>query len=185
MAELTKRALDNALKDVLKDKSFNRVTIKDITDACGVNRMTFYYHFEDMHDLIEWSLTENILKSFKVRHTYQVWKESLRKTFEAMLASRWYVSKIFHSKYYKVFEAYVYNITSSIMLQIIDERAAGWDVTDKEKVFIADFYSFALAGVVLKWIGTDMNEEPQYMIDHLEFLIDGDIDKAIMNTAKQ
>jgi len=52
MSVFTKYTLDDALKDGLKKKPFNRVTIKDITDKCGVNRMTFYYHFEDMCDLI-------------------------------------------------------------------------------------------------------------------------------------
>lgn len=73
MSVFNKYTLDD---DGLKKKPFNRVTIKDITDKCGVNRMTFYYHFEDMCDLIEWSLTENILKNFKMEHVNKMWKEN-------------------------------------------------------------------------------------------------------------
>src|SRR5690625_1798704 len=185
MSVLTKHALDDALKEVLKKKSFNRVTIKDITDTCGVNRMTFYYHFVDMRDLIEWSLTENILKNFKMEHIYQMWKENLRDTFNAMIENRAYVYKIVHSKYYQIFEMYVYNISSMIMLNVINERASGWDISEKDKVFISDFYSYALSGVVLKWIETEMKEDPQYMINHIEYIIEGDIDKAIMNITNQ
>src|SRR5699024_5552327 len=185
MSALTKHALDDALKEVLKRKSFNRVTIKDITDTCGVNLMTLYYYIEVMRDLIEWSLTENILKNFKIEYIYQIWKENLRDTFNAMIENRSYVYKIVHSKYYQIFEMYVYNITSMIMLKIINERADGWDISERDKVFITDFYSYALAGVVLKWIETEMTEDPQYMINHIEYLIEGDIDKAITNITKQ
>lgn len=45
MSQLTKLALENSLKKLLTEKPLNRITISEITNDCGVNRMTFYYHF--------------------------------------------------------------------------------------------------------------------------------------------
>ena len=48
VAQTTKRALEASLKKLLLRKPLNKITISDITEDCGVNRMTFYYHFKDI-----------------------------------------------------------------------------------------------------------------------------------------
>ena len=52
MANSTKKALEVSLKKLLKDKPFDKITIADLTGDCGISRMTFYYHFQDIPDLI-------------------------------------------------------------------------------------------------------------------------------------
>ena len=54
MSQTTKRALEASLKKLLLQKPLNKITINDITEDCGVNRMTFYYHFKDIYDLVDW-----------------------------------------------------------------------------------------------------------------------------------
>ena len=54
MPQFTKYALENSLKKLLLQKPLNKITINDITEDCGINRMTFYYHFKDIYDLVEW-----------------------------------------------------------------------------------------------------------------------------------
>lgn len=51
-------------KDLLKEKPFNKITINDISNRCDINRQTFYYHFQDIRDLVEWiciSEVDNLL----------------------------------------------------------------------------------------------------------------------------
>mgnify|MGYP000490884977 CR=1 FL=1 len=48
MSNLTKRALEASLKKLLLEKPLDKITISDIADECGMNRMTFYYHFQDI-----------------------------------------------------------------------------------------------------------------------------------------
>lgn len=52
MSEITKHALEDSLKVLLLRKTFNKITIGDLTKECGIYRMTFYYHFTDMHHLL-------------------------------------------------------------------------------------------------------------------------------------
>ena len=51
MSNITKRALEDSLKHLLLKKPVNKITINDITEDCGVNRATFYYHFQDIYAL--------------------------------------------------------------------------------------------------------------------------------------
>lgn len=63
MSEITKHALAQSLKKILAKKPLNKITISDITEDCGINRMTFYYHFKDIYDLAEWTCIDETKKS--------------------------------------------------------------------------------------------------------------------------
>ena len=60
MSQMTKQALANSLKSLLQKKTLNKITIKDIVDDCGVNRQTFYYHFQDVYDLVDWNVYHSV-----------------------------------------------------------------------------------------------------------------------------
>lgn len=65
MSQITKRALEQSLKNLLLKKPLNKITISDIAEDCGINRMTFYYHFQDIYDLVEWSCLEDARKALE------------------------------------------------------------------------------------------------------------------------
>lgn len=48
MSELTKRAIQESFKKLLSNQPLDKITVKNITDDCGVNRNTFYYHYSDI-----------------------------------------------------------------------------------------------------------------------------------------
>ena len=41
-----------------KQKNIDKITVKDLVEACGISRMTFYYHFQDILEVIEWSMEQ-------------------------------------------------------------------------------------------------------------------------------
>ena len=71
MSQVTKRALEASLKNLLLQKPLSKITISDITEDCGINRMTFYYHFKDIYDLVEWSCQEDASKALAGNKTYE------------------------------------------------------------------------------------------------------------------
>ena len=52
MSSITKKALEHSLKNMLLKKPLDKITIRDLTDDCGISRMAFYYHFQDIYDLV-------------------------------------------------------------------------------------------------------------------------------------
>ena len=62
MSQITKNALATALKKLLSKKELSKITISNITEECGVNRQTFYYHFNDIYDLLEWIFTNEVIE---------------------------------------------------------------------------------------------------------------------------
>ena len=81
MSQVTKRALEESLKRMLLKKPLNKITIADITEDCGINRMTFYYHFKDIYDLIEWSCVEDAAKALGGKKTYDTWQQGFLQIF--------------------------------------------------------------------------------------------------------
>ena len=67
MNQLTKDAIAKALTDLLQERPIEKITIKDITDRCGISRQTFYYHFSDIYDLMEWTLDKELRKALGTR----------------------------------------------------------------------------------------------------------------------
>ena len=53
-SNITKLALSNALKELLEELSFEKISVSDICERCHMNRKSFYYHFKDKHDLVNW-----------------------------------------------------------------------------------------------------------------------------------
>ena len=84
MSLVTKRALEASLKNLLLKKPLDKITINDIADDCGINRMTFYYHFRDIYDFVEWSCAEDAKKALDGKKTYQTWQQGLLQIFEAV-----------------------------------------------------------------------------------------------------
>ena len=69
MSQVTKRALEQSLKNLLLKKPLTKITVNDIAEDCGINRMTFYYHFKDIYDLVEWSCLEDARKALEEKKT--------------------------------------------------------------------------------------------------------------------
>lgn len=63
--KVTKSAISSALEELLLTYSFTKVTVKDISDTCGISRNTFYYHFSDKYELMDWIFTEDLAKNVK------------------------------------------------------------------------------------------------------------------------
>mgnify|MGYP000261370630 CR=1 FL=1 len=54
----------------------NKITINDITEDCGVNRMTFYYHFKDIYDLVDWIMVEDARQAMEGRKDIDDWDKA-------------------------------------------------------------------------------------------------------------
>lgn len=179
MSQITKRALEESLKKMLLKKPLSKITISDITEDCGINRMTFYYHFKDIYDLVEWSCIEDAAKALDGKKTYATWQQGFLQIFQAVLENKPFITNVYHSVNHDQVEVYLYTITYNLLIGVVEEQAIGLDVPDSDKRFIADFYKYAFVGLMLDWIKKDMRENPQQIIDRLSTLINGDIKRAL------
>ena len=78
-SNITKKALAQSLKELGATKNLDKITVADITDHCGVNRQTFYYHFNDKYELLSWIYTQDLFIPLTADLTFENWGEKLVK----------------------------------------------------------------------------------------------------------
>ena len=179
MAETTKRALEASLKNLLLKKTVNKITINDITEDGGISRMTFYYHFKDIYDLIEWSCEEDARLAIEGNTTYKTWDQGFLNIFRAVQENKPFILNVYRSVSREQIEQYLYKVTHKLLIDVVEECARGLKVTDADKEFIADFYKFAFVGLMLDWIREDMRPDPEQIVVRLKRMIEGDIALAL------
>lgn len=184
MSDITKRAISASLKKLLLTKSLNKITIQDITDDCGINRQTFYYHFADIYDLVEWTCIEDTEKVLKENKTYDTWQEGFLAVFVLAKKDKAFIDNIYRSVSLEMLEQYLYRLVFPLIKGVVDEKAKNLVVRDDEKRYIADFYKYAFVGVLLEWVRSDMREAPEAVVDRVSKIADGAIELAFHNFNK-
>ena len=179
MSQTTKRALEASLKHLLLQKPLDKITINDIAEDCGINRMTFYYHFKDIYDLVEWSCYEDASKALAGNKTYDTWQQGYLQIFEAVKENKPCIINVYRCVSREQIEKYLNWVTYDLLINVVNEEAKDMVIEEREKEFIANFYKHAYVGMMLDWIGNDMQEDPAEMIDHLSKLMQGNFPRAL------
>lgn len=179
MSQVTKRALEQSLKNLLLKKPLTKITVSDITDDCGINRMTFYYHFKDIYDLVEWSCLEDAKRALDEKKTYDTWQQGLLQIFKAVQENKSFILNVYRCVHREQVEKYLQPLVDQLLLNVINEEAAGITVRDEDKQFIAQVYSYMFIGLMLDWIKDDMREDPQQIVEKLSKLIKGSVSVAL------
>ena len=179
MSQITKRALEQSLKNLLQQKPLSKITISDITEDCGISRMTFYYHFKDIYDLVEWACAEDAARALQNKKTYDTWQQGFVQIFHAVRENRVFVMNVYRCVNREQVEKYLVPLTDQLIMGVITERAAGMTVREADQQFIAQVYSYAFVGIMLDWIRDDMRADPEELVNRLAMVIRGGITQAL------
>lgn len=179
MSQITKRALEQSLKNLLQQKPLSKITISDITEDCGISRMTFYYHFKDIYDLVEWACAEDAARVLQNKKTYDTWQQGFVQIFHAVRENKVFVMNVYRCVNREQVEKYLVPLTDQLIMGVITERAAGMTVREADQQFIAQVYSYAFVGIMLDWIRDDMRADPEELVNRLARVIHGDITQAL------
>lgn len=179
MSTTTKRALAASLKKMLKEKPLEKITVTDICEDCEVNRQTFYYHFRDIYDLVDWIYTVDADKAIDGKKTYQTWEEGFLHIFEYALKEKEFVIRTYHSISREHLENFLFKETYRLLLDVINEMCEDNSLREEDKSFIADFYKYAFVGLMLDWVRRGMKEDPAQIIKRLGILLEGSFAQAL------
>ncbi len=181
MSSLTKLALEQSLKRFLLKKPLDKITIKDLTDDIGISRMSFYYHFKDIYDLVEWSCIYDATNALKGNKTYDTWQEGLTSIFEAVLQNKPFILNVYHTTTQDSIERFLFTTVHDLILGVVREKAQGTDITEEQIQFIADFYKYSFVGIMLDWIHKGMCEDYHEIVYNMANTLHGSIANSISN----
>ena len=177
----TKKAIAYTFKDLLKEKPFNKITVNDIANKCDINRQTFYYHFQDIRDLIEWICIDEVDHILEKKDECEKWEDKFLLIFKIMEQEKIFINNIYNSVSVEVLRSNLYRLVYPIIYNEIVEKSKGKNLRDEDKKFITDFYKYSFVSIVLNWIDNGMHENPELIVAKVSSLITGTIDHACLS----
>ena len=175
MAQFTKKAIMDAFIELIFERAFDKITVKDIVTRCGVNRNTFYYYFEDIYALVDEIFRTETQKIIGSETDYVSLQEAFLKGIEFAAIHKQAIFHIYKSISREQVEDYLNKVTYNNVLLFIKKETADIDAPEDDREFLAKFYTHALVGLLIEWLGSDMKGEPIEFISRLGVLFDGNI----------
>lgn len=149
-SQITKKALGEALKELVKQKGFDKVSVGDITGACGMGRQSFYYHFQDKFELLEWLYDQEAFAPLCEGITLQNWPMKLHAMLECMEADRkFYIAAVKAQPNH--FSESLSRILEALFLQVTEKLDVNEQVNADRRRFGATFYALGCCAVVVRW----------------------------------
>ncbi len=179
MSNTTKRMLSLSLKKLLAKTTLDNITIQDITDDAEVSRKTFYYHFQDIYALLEWTLSEDCRYLLESKVKRGDWQENIVTLFEYMQENRLIILNAFHSLERDTLEHEVFSILSPLLFDLLNAQPNFELLNDEDQRFIVSVYGLGVTGLLLRWISTDMLAPSEPLIRQLYRLASGSLDGII------
>ena len=182
--DTTKQALANALKQLLQKKQITKITINDIAEACGISRMTFYYHFKDIYDLADWTLQETLHTAIADNRTHDNWQQGFLNLLDVLKAHQPLILNVYRAIDREQVERYMRREVEALLLPVVEEQAAGLQISEKGKHMVAIFYTYAFMGIVLEWIQRNMQASPQEVADTTAAMIHSGFRNSLENMSR-
>jgi len=176
---ITKRALAEALKSLLKDEEFGKVSVIDICHCCNLNRNSFYYHFKDKYELANWIFYNEFVEEAQKFTFTNAW-DFLEYLCEYFDANRIFYMKLFEVKGQNCFADYFAEIMGPIISQYFKEIF----IDDMCQNFITVFFSDAVHMAVMRWLKEETKLTPHEFIELLKIIASGTAIKIIQDDNK-
>lgn len=170
---MTQRLIAQALKTLMSEKSLDKITIQDIADRCGIKRQTFYYHFSDIYDALEWLYEEETVSILQQFSSVDDWeapalyilhymKENSAACLNALNSmGNKQIRKFFFQDFYTIYHNAFLNLT------------AGYDLDPKLVDFFARMTVYAFEGSAINWLDEGMKYSPEELVTMVGIYLDG------------
>ena len=164
----TKTILGNALKQLTNEKPFDKISVSDISSKCNLNRQTFYYHFQDKYECLEWIYAQECLSLLMCEMNAMNWEKCIEKTLIIMANDKeFYFNTIKENP--TIFIKLFIHTSTSLFKNMIDN----YDGSNKSSLntsFISEFLTMGIAGIIINWVLRGMKVPPSQIADQFKIM---------------
>ena len=185
MPDFTKKAIRNSFVKLLNDKPLKQITVKDIVDDCGVNRNTFYYHFQDIPQLIETIIKEDADRIIRDYTSVTSIENCLEAIISFALENKKAVLHMYQSINRDIYEQYQWSVCDHVVVTYMGEFLDGRNVSESDKKLLISYIKCLCFGIVIGWLNTGMKDDIQADIHRLCELKQGDLEQMIDRCEKK
>lgn len=179
MADFTKKAIRNSFLKLLNEKPLKQITVRDIVDDCGVNRNTFYYHFQDIPQLIETIIREDAEQIIADHPTITSIEEYLDAAIALAVNNRTAILHVYRSVDRNLYEQYQWKVCRHAAEAFMSQILTGRSVSEDDRVILVDYVKCVCFGIVMGWLEDGMKTDIQAYARRLCVLKQGDLEQMI------
>ncbi|MCO6017373.1 TetR family transcriptional regulator [Carnobacterium divergens] len=155
---MTKQVLSKSLIELCRYKRFEKITISDITKLCGLNRQTFYYHFSDKFDLLNWTYQQTAIHYLKDDVTLENWHDHVLKMLQEMQTNAAFYRNTVQDESALLANQFS-TITCDLFLELFNRLDNEQRVSQTDRLFYATFFSYGCGGMLIAWIAAGFKED--------------------------
>lgn len=181
-SELTKKAINQAFLEILEKKPLDKITVRDITENCGINRNTFYYHFHSIYDLLEHLFYEEEQRLTENISGVQTLKQAFEESARFALENRRAIYHVYNSVNRNVLTSYLYTAAEVGMRRVVENQCHGLEPAPEDVDDLVFLYASMLEGAILNIIGEGFNRDIDALIANAIRLLEGTIRRALENS---
>lgn len=179
----TKKALCTALKNAMKHKSFSKITVSELIQDCSLNRKTFYYHFQDIYDLLKWMLEQEAFEVVKEFDLLNDCNDAFKFVIDYVENNSFFLNCIYDSVGRDELKRFFYNDFIGVVDSMIrsTEKQLDINIPDEFRSFLCDFYTEGIAGMLINLFQHPDKYTKTDLLKYLSVIINNSIPAAILN----
>jgi probable dihydroxyacetone kinase regulator len=182
---MTKKALASSLKKIMEKKPLGKISVREIIEDCGVNRKTFYYHFQDIYDLLKWIFEEEAIEIVKQYDLIIDYQDAIHFALDYVEENKLICNCAFDALGRDELKRFFQKDFFSVIGNIVDQLSVGMIIPEDYKAFLVNFYTEALASLLIDWIRNKENRDKQKMIKYISLTLYGSIKQVLEKAEKE
>lgn len=159
MANFTQKAIKKSFLKLLNERPLNQITVKDIVEDCGINRNSFYYHFQDLPSLVEEIVTAQADRIIQQYASIDSMENCLNAAVQFALENRRAVYHIYHSANRDLYEQHLWRVCEHVVTVYFDQLTKDCAIKESDKPIIIRFYKCVCFGQIMDWLNSGMKED--------------------------
>lgn len=181
MSLATKKELAAALKRQMARKPINKITVRELVAECGINRNSFYYHFEDIYALFKWMIEAEAVEIVKQYDLMMDYHEVINFVLDYVESNQYLLANAYNAIGQAGLKRFLYLDFISCLGMLIEQGAQKKNVVLDEdyKQFLCAFYAEAIAGMLLDYITDSKGRSREKVISYVERLLRSTLPAAI------
>lgn len=159
MANFTKQAIKSSFMKLLNQQPLSKISVRDIVEDCGINRNSFYYHFQDIPSLIEEIIKEDADRIIEQHPTVNSLRECINIMFRYALENKKAVLHIYNSANRDIYEKSMMKLCEYVVTKYLETVFGKDPESEKARASEIIFFKCELFGLSFEWIEKGMKED--------------------------
>lgn len=172
------------LKEYMMVKPVNKITVREITEACGISRHTFYNHFRDIDDLVGYLFRTEVINDLSLYCHASTWKEAVSLVLSYTYDNRLICLNTFYSMGRVHLESFLRSTFEQVLTGIIADLSSPFDLDEETQSDCALFYTDMVVGIFTAWLQRGMRESPQQMLEEFDRMLEGVLSFTVSKLAR-